>query len=330
MSPDDRAAAALAGLVPSFTEISWCHLTFNPWSGCAKISAGCANCYAAATPAPRRRHAIWGPGQERILAADSYWAKPLRWNRIATDAGVRLRVFVASMADVFETRSDLDPWRIRLWELINATPQLDWLLLTKRPETMLEWSRAHPWPSNAWAGTSVETQAVAEPRIRALLSVPAKVRFLSCEPLLGPLDFSRMACDPIGSGFALMDGLGLVDGEGPPGIGWVIVGGESGKNARPMHPAWVRSIRDQVVEAGAAFHFKQWGEWVPREIGDDDPFDTLAPHNCDRLIAMDGLPHCTWGPAGSDAVPMSMWGKAVAGRHLDGELHDGFPTPSED
>jgi protein gp37 len=259
-----------------------------------------------------------------MVASDAYWRNPIRWNQIAAEAGVRLRVFCASMADVFEGHPDLDQPRARLWKLIQETPSLDWLLLTKRPDVMLEWSRRHPWPANAWAGASVENHEVAEPRIRALLGVPAAIRFLSCEPLLSPINFLAMSTDPIGSGFALTDGLGRVDGEEPE-IDWIIVGGESGPGARPMHPAWVRWIQGQAKAAGIAFHFKQWGEWAPRDRDDGRPFDTMALHNRDRLVAYDGTLHCTWGPAGPGAARMSRLGKKAAGRALDGVEHHAFP-----
>jgi protein gp37 len=315
---------ALNKLVPSFSEISWTHLTFNPWSGCTKVSEACSFCYAEAAPAPRRRGAVWGPTAERKLALDSYWRGPIKWNAVAADAGVRLRVFCASMADVFEDRPDLEPWRLRLWDLIGRTPNLDWLLLTKRPAKMASWAQEHGWLDNAWAGVSIENQKNGQSKIWHLLRVPAKIRFLSCEPLLGPLDFSAMTTDPPGSGFALMDGLGRIDGSDPQ-ISWIIVGGESGPLARPMHPAWARAIRDQAKKAGVAFHFKQWGEWEPRSREDGRPFDSMDRFNRHRLVALDGTLNCTQGAAGSGAQPMSRVGKAAAGRLLDGVLYDEFP-----
>lgn len=260
------------------SSIEWTHHTFNPWSGCFKISPGCANCYAAAAPPSMRRGAVWGPEQERKPASESYWAQPLKWNRDAAQTGERRRVFCASMADVFEDRADLDSWRERLWKLIEATPSLDWLLLTKRPERMLAWSKKHPWPDNAWAGTSVENQEVADKRIPLLLQVLAPVRFLSCEPLLGAVKLDlRARWDGGCVGGCLEADLYLahdgaercrrcgypLGGTPKPPIDWVIVGGESGRNARPMHMGWARSLRDQCVAVGAAFHFKQWGEWDP-------------------------------------------------------------------
>ena len=147
------------------------------------------------------------------------------------------------MADVFEDRRELIPWRERLWPLIEKTEHLDWLLLTKRPDMVghsTPWGSN--WPNNVWLGTTAENQFWAKKRIPALAANPAKVRFLSCEPLLGALD--------------LEDWLGR-------DVNWVIAGGESGGKARPTDPAWVRSLRDQCLKSRVPFHFKQWGNWAP-------------------------------------------------------------------
>lgn len=200
------------------TEISWCDHTFNPWIGCAKVSPACTNCYAeVSTPARTARARgleLWGPKAERRVTSDTNWREPLRWNRAAERNGRRSRVFCASLADVFEDRPNPMPGfhyddvlrkaRARLWRLIFETPHLDWLLLTKRPENADrlatqawgdEWGYAThddvpvgPWLSNVWLGTTVEDQRRADERIPHLLATPAAVRFLSCEPLLGPVD----------------------------------------------------------------------------------------------------------------------------------------------
>jgi len=319
------------------TAISWTHHTFNPWSGCAKVSAGCAHCYAADLPPAMRRFAEWGANGTRIPASESYWREPLKWARKSAAAGERRRVFCASVADVFEDRADLDAYRERLWALIEATPDLDWLLLTKRPEKMAAWAERHGWPVNAWAGVSVENQSAAADRIPHLLRVPARVRFLSCEPLLGAVDLLRWIgsierCDycgderpaPIesdycpecdrfgglicvsgeaqaerlrsGERYNLENPLGVLDCDGgwPEHIDWVIVGGESGRHARPMHPDWVRGLRDQCEAANVQFHFKQWGVHAP--VGD--------------------------GRGGT----MAKVGKHAAGRLLDGRIWDEFPV----
>ena len=231
--------------------------TFNPWTGCQKVSPACDNCYAESW-AKRSGLVKWGPGEERHRTSASYWQQPLKWDRQAKRDGVRRKVFCASLADVFDNQVPVE-WRNDLWRLIHETPTLDWLLLTKRPQNIakmlpgmhngtLGWGVG--WP-NVWLGTTVEDQAEANRRIPHLLAVPAAKRFLSCEPLLGPIDFRKVP------GFNHI-GLDL-------SAWWVICGGESGPNARPMHPAWARSLRDQCVAAGVPFFFKQWGEHLIAE-----------------------------------------------------------------
>jgi len=230
------------------SSIEWTNHTFNPWWGCTKVSPACAHCYAEAW-AKRVGSRVWGEDAPRRFFGDAHWRNPLRWNDEAERKGNRARVFCASMADVFEERDELAPHRSRLWELIDKTPNLDWLLLTKRPHaiaTMAPWG--HDWPSHIWLGTTIENQRQASKRLPYLLNVPAKVRFISCEPLLGPIHIST---------------------DLKRGIHWVIAGGESGANARPSHPDWFRSLRDQCQATSVAFHFKQWGNWVPAEGGDE-------------------------------------------------------------
>ncbi|WP_374312972.1 DUF5131 family protein [Dongia sp.] len=231
--------------------IEWTHHTFNPWWGCVRVSPACKNCYAEAW-ASRFALDVWGPKADRRRFSDAHWKEPLRWNREAAQAGERRRVFCASMADVFEARADLSPERERLWALIQATPQLDWLLLTKRPERIgatVPWQ--NKWPHNVWIGTSAENQKWADKRIPVLLTYPAVVRFISCEPLLGRLDVAKW----------------LGDQSSRQKINWVIAGGESGRRARPMLPIWVTSLRDQCSLSRTPFFFKQWGNWAPVNEG---------------------------------------------------------------
>src|ERR1035437_10015657 len=172
------------------SSIEWTDHTFNPWWGCARVSPGCNNCYAEAW-ARRVGENIWGAKQDRRVFGEKHWGEPLKWNAEAQEQERRRRVFCASMADVFELRSDLDPWRVRLWNLIDENPWLDWLLLTKRPqniENKVPWKNG--WPDNVWLGATVENQKYADERLPILLQFPAKRRFLSCEPLLGPVDLS--------------------------------------------------------------------------------------------------------------------------------------------
>jgi protein gp37 len=217
---------------------------------------------------------------------DAHWAEPLKWNREAARFGQRARVFCASMADVFEDRGDLDPSREKLWSLIEDTPQLDWLLLTKRPERVLETVRwTTNWPRNVWLGTTVEDQESAEGRLPYLAQIPAAVRFISAEPLLSELNITNW--------------LGA-------SIDWVITGGESGPHARPSSPSWFRHLLIACMEAKVPFHFKQWGDWAP------DQGINLAEARKTMRQADDG-------------TPMFRLGKKVAGRLLDGETWDGLP-----
>lgn len=274
------------------SHIEWTHHTFNPWWGCVKVSPACENCYAEAW-AKRVGEDVWGKGSSRRFFTDTHWKEPLKWHAEAVANGKRARVFCASMADVFEERKDLDSWRARLWELIVETPMLDWLLLTKRPqavERLIPWG--DDWPDNIWLGTTVENQKYAELRIPHLLANKAKIRFLSCEPLLGPLDLEPW-----------------LKGKDSPPISWIIAGGESGAKSRPMHPDWARNLRDTSERHGVAFHFKQWGHWVPAEMVQEQIRRSLS------VTSGDG-----------NTVTMLPLGKKDAGRFLDGRLYDGVPN----
>jgi protein gp37 len=223
------------------SRIEWTTHTFNPWWGCVKVSPACKHCYAESW-AKRVGQKVWGIKAERRFFGDKHWSEPLKWNASALADGRPARVFCASMADIFEDRRDLDEARSRLWKLIEATPCLDWLLLTKRPEivsALAPWG--DDWPINVWLGTTVEDQEWADERLPKLVDIPAKVRFISAEPLLGPLDITRYAHS----------------------LDWVITGGESGPKARPSSPSWFRNLMNQCMASDIAFHFKQWGDWAP-------------------------------------------------------------------
>ncbi|MCA1686906.1 MAG: phage Gp37/Gp68 family protein, partial [Planctomycetia bacterium] len=195
------------------TKIAWCHSTFNPWKGCSRISEGCRFCYAETMS---RRNpkvlGVWGDGGTRVAAGEATLRAPFKWDREAGKAGGRRRVFCASLADVFEDRPELTAYRARLWQTILYTPNLDWLLLTKRPGNVLpalkavhayqkeraldddclaEWIGGSYPPPNVWLGVSVEDQGAADERIPRLLETPAAVRFLSVEPLLSPINLSQ-------------------------------------------------------------------------------------------------------------------------------------------
>lgn len=238
------------------SKIEWTDHTFNPWEGCTKVSDGCKHCYAEALT-KRFGRTQWGPTAQRRRTSASNWQEPLKWDRKAEREGVRRRVFCASLADVFEDNPQLTEWRRDLFDLIASTPNLDWLLLTKRPQNIrtfvpVGWVNHvnGAWPQNVWVGTSCENQAAARERIPYLVQVPATVLFLSCEPLLGPLDLDDLISYAF-SGDDWHSKYRLVD--------WVIVGGESGPHARPIEADWVRSLRDQCFQAAIPFFFKQWG-----------------------------------------------------------------------
>jgi len=191
----------------------------------------------------------WGPQGRRVKTSASKWREIYKWNDAHVDGNRRQRVFCASLADVFEDNEQVVEWRFRLFDMIETTQNLDWLLLTKRPQNILRmvpqrWLADGVFPKNIWVGASVENQREADERIGHLVQVPALVKFLSCEPLLEKVD------------------LALRDrnyGIGDEFVNWVIVGGESGPGARPMHPDWARSVRDQCMENQVPFFFKQWG-----------------------------------------------------------------------
>lgn len=238
------------------TGISWADHTFNPWWGCQKVSPGCKHCYAE-TLAARWKHDIWGPPAttSRRTFGERHWAEPLRWNEAARQAGRRSFVFSGSMCDVFEDHPDVQDARSRLFDLTAATPHLTWLLLTKRPENInrmlpLDWGTSGSY-GNVWLGTSVENQAMARERIPALLDVDGVARyFLSCEPLLEPLDLASLRSKSSGvSVLALLD--------------WVIVGGESGPRHRPMELDWATDIQTQCEYYSTHFFFKQRSGPVP-------------------------------------------------------------------
>lgn len=298
------------------SKIEWTDATFNPWIGCTKVSPACDFCYAeVSTPARTLRASgqeTWGANAPRKRTSDANWREPLKWNRKAAAEGRRMRVFCASLADVFDNQVP-DEWRADLFVLIRATPNLDWLLLTKRPQNIAkmlppDWGAGYP---NVWLGTTVENQTEADRRIPHLLNVPARVRFLSCEPLLGPVDLTAHFLNP--QGFT----------DTPR---WVIAGGESGPGARPTHPDWARSLRDQCAAAGVPFHFKQWGEYrpyvCPGEFGGIT--EVIKP-----AVIYDGRSRRAGGFAARSADGSVNYfekvGKARAGRLLDGIEHNGIP-----
>lgn len=316
------------------THIEWCHDTLNLWWGCTKASDGCKFCYAEHLADQRYHKGNFGP--KGVRQEVKSWRSTLNnISKLAKETGVRRRVFCQSMSDTFEGPETMggagsENWkttsrlRLELMMAIQDHPELDFLLLTKRPENAaMFFAQKHDGKGildicgNIWIGTSVEDQKTADERIPHLLQIPAKVRFLSCEPLLGPIDISS---------FLYMSGdMGEPAPLLYPKSHLVIGGGESGPNARPMHPAWPRSLRDQCVAAGVPFFFKQWGEYHPRLRNGAWPDGSKQSDGCcDHLpgvhLYRDGTRAGELGTASKDEAPVNMKrvGKHRAGRLLDG------------
>lgn len=218
------------------SKIEWTDHTFNPWIGCTKVSPGCANCYAESQDKFRSwTPEGWGKGKPRKRTSEANWRKPIAWNKVSANnaktGGRRLRVFCASLADWLDPEVP-SSWRKDLIDVIEDTSNLDWLLLTKRPHLL--YADFDELPPNVWLGTSAEDQARWDERVPQLLRAPAAVRFVSAEPLLGPID------------------MGTARPE------WLIVGGESGPKARPMDPMWAYRLRKQCGDR-TSFFMKQMG-----------------------------------------------------------------------
>lgn len=332
------------------SKIEWTHHTYNPWWGCAKVSPGCDRCYAERDA---KRHApsriLWGVDAERREFSDKHWYEPLKWNAQAAKAGQRYRVFCASMADVFDKNAPAGA-RERLWGLIKVTPNLDWLILTKRignAASMLpaDWDDGY---ENVWLGISIVNQEEADRDIPKLLRTPAYVRWLSLEPLLGPVDILRyLNARGVHCRDVCPDTRYVNDGEVStyvvnletiplcphcgesaswtgydPCIDWVVAGGESGPMSRPMHPQWPLEIRDQCAAADKPFVFKQWGEWGPVE---DGPPPGLKPAEAERYRLVERSGTSLVADQSSGATWMRRVGKKVSGRLLAGRLHDDYP-----
>ncbi|MEI5520728.1 phage Gp37/Gp68 family protein [Streptomyces brasiliscabiei] len=343
--------------------------TWNPIIGCDRVSPGCDHCYAISTariregnPNPKISAAFAGTAERteggvdwtgKVNLLDDRLTQPLRWKKPA-------RVFVNSLSDLFHDAVP-DEFIAQVFAVMAATPQHTYQVLTKRHGRMRSLlnrpsfrdNLAHlaAWPlPNVWLGCSVENQQWADLRIPALLDTPAAVRFLSCEPLLGPVDLRAKGCpEAVWDGpYRMRCGLGG-DGEEcsrhgefsrllPDGLHWLIVGGESGPQARPMHPDWARSVRDQCEASGTAFFLKQHGEWQPLgplygDLEDTDEGHMEAVHldvvEGKRVIQLESSGYIAEGhqPGDSRTWLMARVGKKAAGRELDGRTHDDFPEP---
>lgn len=296
------------------SKIEWCDHTFNPWEGCQKVGPGCDHCYAETRNA-RFGGGIavnWGPGAPRRRTSASNWQQPLKWNAQAEREGRRFRVFCASLADVFDNQVD-PQWRADLFDLIARTPNLDWLLLTKRIGNVgnmlplpFDFDRLYP---HVMVGATIVNRDEMLRDGPKLKDAGAARTFWSVEPMLGD--------------------LGPIPRELLPD--WVIVGGESGPGARPMHPDWARSLRDQCAAASVPFLFKQWGEWVPYEHSAQPPFlhsqhgHEVDGHALPDFESEDGVQQTEWHCDWASQILARRVGKKAAGRLLDGVQHDGFP-----
>lgn len=344
------------------SHIEWTDATWNPVAGCSLVSPGCTNCYAmrrtaprlAANPATPHYHGtvekskagyVW-TGKIGI-ASDAVLLKPLSWKRPR-------RIFVNSTSDLFHPDVP-DAVIDRIFAVMALCPQHTFQVLTKRPERMRKYFAARtsgdPWAEaadyladamgmeehphvleprdlplpNVWLGTSVEDQQRADERIPHLLATPAAVRFISAEPLLGPIDLTNLRPPEAARlyGFEKLDALWgswMIDGFlgsrdhecGPLAIDQVITGGESGLGARLTHPDWVRGLRDQCAVANVAFFHKQWGEWLP--VDQDSGQISYGKHK-----------HRVWAEDAGSELSFYRVGKRAAGRLLDGIEHNGMP-----
>lgn len=297
------------------SKIEWTDHTFNPWIGCTKVSPACDHCYAEISTASRSLKVSWGAGQPRHRTGKDNWNQPKRWNdnhdNFFTEHGRRQRVFCASLADVFDNEVPA-AWRVDLVELIAATPNLDWLILTKRIGNAHTMWPAEPLP-NVWLGATICNQEEADRDIPKLLQVPVCVRFLSMEPLLGPVDLTKIPIPGSGHGYHEFDPIITMNvlrraSVFASHVHWVIVGGESGPNARPMQTQWVKNLRDQCIGAGVPFFFKQWGEWLG--------------------ALQDGNPEAGTWELNLTNEPQRV-GKKAAGRLLDGQTWEQFPQSNK-
>ena len=322
------------------TAISWCHHTFNPWEGCTRLSPACDNCFAAARAHRFGNDHLWNGDLRRTSPAN--WKQPLKWNREAARAGEPRRVFCASLCDVFDNQAPAE-WREDLWRLIEATPHLKWMLLTKRPQNVpkmlpVRWriitdgEILEPLaPRNIWLGVTAEDQERADQRVAIAARVGEILRwpvFVSYEPALGPVDWTKIRTPGTQPGqFNALTGnsayfplnatsLGLtMDTGGYMPLNCIIAGGETGPDARPSHPGWFRTTRDQCVPTGTVFHFKQWGLWTPSRLGEEMRLLNVRP---------DGDWEPSVGVHGLDEALLTSQGKDD--RLLDGVLHDGMPA----
>lgn len=327
------------------THIEWTDATWNPITGCSVVSAGCKHCYAMKLAGTRLQHHPSRAGLTTDTKAGPVWngqvrfnerwlPQPLAWRRPR-------RIFVCAHGDLFHENVP-DQWIDEVFAIMSAAPQHTFQVLTKRPRRMQAYC-ADPgtlgrvlavlarWGGkvtqlkhvedghngivlpNVWLGVSIEDQAAADERIPLLLATPAAVRWVSAEPLLGPVDLRWFLAKNVWEGGVPVRGRDY--GHGTK-LDWVVAGGESGTGARPMSPDWARSLRDQCKAADVAFLFKQWGSWLPVEATEDECF---AEDGTGRQL--EGTITVTV----DRGQQFARVGKKAAGRLLDGVLHDEYP-----
>lgn len=302
------------------SQIEWTDATWNCWQGCTKVSPACAHCYMFSDLKRYGRD-----GSIVVRSKPPTFNLPLKKKRDGAYAiPPGSKVFTCSWSDWFHVKAD--QWRAEAWEIIRQRPDVTFQIVTKRTERIAEclpsdWGTG--WP-NVWLIATVENQEWADVRIPQLLSVPAVVHGLSCEPLLGPMDLRRGIYTYPLNNRPGHESLGTT----LTGINWVITGGESGNQPRPTHPAWVRALRDQCVAANVAFFHKQWGEWVDLHQSPECSTARDNGHNPGFCpIGLDGRPieggRCADRSRGE--VTVYKFGKKLTGRLLDGRTWDEFP-----
>jgi protein gp37 len=356
------------------TKIEWTDATWNPITGCAVVSPGCTNCYAMKLAGTRLKHIASRKGLTKPSKAGPVWTGEVRFNEEMLDQPLRWKrprmIFVCAHGDLFADNVP-DEWIDKVFAIMALAPQHTFQVLTKRPERMRQYLQPFDqrrsnalgrevhelgyrgpleclnWPlRNVWLGVSVEDQERADERIPILLDTPAAVRWISAEPLLGPIDLLPYLFIYTHEDEAHLElGVPFLPFRDPattpaadissPRLDWVVAGGESGQGARPMHPDWVRSLRDQCADAQVAFHFKQWGEYRPaHSIAEAGSYPKLVagPENRSTLQSecfhtpMQVAAYLDGSTLSKAQCAVARVGKKEAGRLLDGVTHDGFPA----
>lgn len=345
------------------TKIGWCDHTLNPWMGCTHVGPGCDNCYAEMLMDTRYGRVKWGAGQPRVMVQDKTWLQYRKWQTRAAAAGVTERVFCGSLMDWCDLERP-EGGLARIHQAWRETPDLIWLMLTKRVPNIerslpADWGEGYP---NVMLMATICNQEEADRDLPTFLRIPARWHGVSCEPMLGPVDFTPYLPCPdckgrgwyypdLASAFNDKPGNGAVACERCKSLAkkagyqnthekffrsnarldQIIVGGESGGKARPMHPDWARSMRDQCVAAGVAFFFKQWGAWLPgsyytaKGCGEHPTLpDYMGRNDVVYSLPDSKVRKNPWNPRVLEGLYLNI-GKEAAGRDLDGREWDEMP-----